>query len=52
MGQSGWPSGKASGWKAEGPGFDSVSALLSVQKLWFMDTAHDAGLSDLTEKSG
>ena len=32
-----WPSGKVLGWSAEGPGLDSVSALLSLQSacgLW------------------
>ena len=32
-----WPSGKALGWEAEGPRFDTVSALLSLQRgcgLW------------------
>ena len=32
-----WPSGKALGWYAEGPRFDTASALLSLQKgcgLW------------------
>ena len=32
-----WPSGKALGWQAEGPRFDTTSALLSLQKgcgLW------------------
>ena len=33
-----WPSGKAVGWKAEGPRFDTASALRSLQKLWFVDT--------------
>ena len=33
-----WPSGKALGWLAEGPPFESASALLSLQKLWFVDT--------------
>ena len=33
-----WPSGKALGWYAEGPRFDTASALLSLQKLWFVDT--------------
>ena len=33
-----WPSGKAFGWWAEGPRFDSTSALLSLQKLWSVDT--------------
>ena len=28
-----WPSGKALGWEAEGPRFESASALLSLQKL-------------------
>ena len=28
------PSGKALGWEAEGPRFESGSALLSLQKLW------------------
>ena len=27
-----WPSGKALGWLAEGPRFESASALLSLQK--------------------
>ena len=32
-----WPSGKALGWKAEGPRFDSPrdSTHLSLQKVWF-----------------
>ena len=32
-----WPSGKALGWQAEGPRFNTASALLSLQKgcgLW------------------
>ena len=32
-----WPSGKALGWQAKGPRFDTASALLSLQKgcgLW------------------
>ena len=33
-----WPSGKALVWKAEGPRFESASALLSLQKLWSVDT--------------
>ena len=33
-----WPSGKALGWQAEGPRFESASALLSLQKVWSMDT--------------
>ena len=33
-----WPSGKAVGLYAEGPRFDTASALLSLQKLWFVDT--------------
>ena len=33
-----WPSGKALGWKAEGPRFESASALLSLQKFWSVDT--------------
>ena len=33
-----WPSGKALGWQAEGPQFESASALLSLQKLWSVDT--------------
>ena len=33
-----WPSGKALGWYAEGPRFESTSALLSLQKLWSVDT--------------
>ena len=33
-----WPSGKALGWYAEGPRFESASALLSLQKLWSVDT--------------
>ena len=28
-----WPSGKALGWKAEGPRFESAPALLSLQKV-------------------
>ena len=31
-----WPSGKA-----EGPRFESASALLSLRKLWFVDTDCD-----------
>ena len=35
-----WPSDKAIwGWYAGGPQFDSASAVLSLQKVWFMDTA-------------
>ena len=33
-----WHSGKALGWLAEGLRFESASALLSLQKLWSMDT--------------
>ena len=33
-----WPNGKGLGWWAEGPRFDSVSALLSLQNLWSVDT--------------
>ena len=34
-----WPSGKALGWYAEEPRFDTASALLSLQKrLWFVAT--------------
>ena len=33
-----WPSGKALSWKAEGPRFESASALLCLQKLWSVDT--------------
>ena len=33
-----WPSGKALGWQAEGLRFESASALLSLQKLWSVDT--------------
>ena len=33
-----WPSGKALGWSAEGPRFESASGLLSLQKLLFVDT--------------
>ena len=33
-----WPSGKAVGWKAEGPRFSTASALLSLEKLWFVDS--------------
>ena len=33
-----WPSGKALGWQAEGPRFESASALLSLQKLGSVDT--------------
>ena len=32
-----WPSGKALGWYAEGPRFESASALLSLQNLWSVD---------------
>ena len=34
VGEPVWPSGKAS----EGPRFESASALLSLQKLWSVDT--------------
>ena len=33
MSESVWPSGKALGWQAEGPRFESASALLSLEKL-------------------
>ena len=33
-----WPSGKAVGWQAEGPRFDTASVLLSLQKLRSVDT--------------
>ena len=33
-----WPSGKALDWQAEGPRFESASALLHLQKLWSVDT--------------
>ena len=34
-----WPSGKmALVWQAEEPRFESASALLSLQKLWSVDT--------------
>ena len=33
-----WPSGKALGWQAKGLRFESASALLSLQKLWSVDT--------------
>ena len=33
-----WPSGKALGWYAEGYRFESTSAVLSLQKLWPVDT--------------
>jgi len=33
-----WPSGKVLGWQAEGPRFESASALLSLQQLWSVDT--------------
>ena len=33
-----WPSGKALGWWAEGPRFESASALSSLQTLWSVDT--------------
>ena len=33
-----WHSGKLLGWEAEGPRFDSTLALLSLQKLWSVDT--------------
>ena len=33
-----WPSGNALGWEAEGPRFDSASALLSLKKLWAVST--------------
>ena len=38
--ESVWPStsSKALGWEAEGPWFESASALLSLQKLWSVDT--------------
>ena len=28
----------AVGWKAEGPRFDTASALLSLKRLWFVDS--------------
>ena len=33
-----WPSDRALGWKAQGLQFDSALALLSLQKLWSVDT--------------
>ena len=33
-----WPSGKVLGWSAEEPRYKSALALLSVQKLWSLDT--------------
>ena len=33
-----WPSGKALGWYTEGHRFESASAVLSLQKLWSVDT--------------
>ena len=33
-----WPSGKALGWLSRRTSVRSASALLSLQKLWFMDT--------------
>ena len=36
--ESVWPSGKALSWQAEGPRFESALALLSLQKLWSVDT--------------
>ena len=33
-----WPSGKALGWQAEVPRLETASALLSLQKLWSVDT--------------
>ena len=33
-----WPSGKALGWQAEGSRFDSASAVISLSKLWSVDT--------------
>ena len=33
-----WPSGKALGWYAQGPRFEFASALLSLQKLWSLDS--------------
>ena len=33
-----WSSGNALGWQAEGPRFESASALLSLQKLRSVDT--------------
>ena len=33
-----WPSGKALGWQAEWPRFESASAVHSLQKLWSVDT--------------
>ena len=33
-----WPSGMALDWKVERPQFESASALLSLQKLWSVDT--------------
>ena len=35
-----WPSGKALGWKAEELRLESISALLSLQKLWSVDMWH------------
>ena len=33
-----WPRGKVLGWQAEGPQFESTSAVLSLQKWWSVDT--------------
>ena len=33
-----WPSGKALGWKAEGPQFDPLRLSFLFKKKWFMDT--------------
>ena len=38
LGEPVWPSGKALGWYAEGPRFESAPALLSLEKLWSVDT--------------
>ena len=35
--EHGWPRGKALGWYAEGPRFDSASVLVSLQTLWSAD---------------
>ena len=39
LGKPVWPSSKAIGWyEAEGPLFESASALLFLQKLWSVDS--------------
>ena len=43
-----WLSGKALSWYDEGREFDSISALPSIQKLWFMDAVFFFFFSPLT----